>query len=226
MNAGWEAFRAALASGEPLALPMALLGGLLMGLNPCCLAFYPAVAASCCASAATERNAIVLKSAAAFALGTALVTSVLGLLAALAGHAVLLFGRWPRYAIALIPLLMGTHLLGWLILPIPQVAGGWKGRGVAGALLAGLLVPVVIGGCGTPVLAAILSYAAYQEDLAFGALLLFLYGLGSGLPVLAVGAGVGGLAHWAARAGWRLWVEPIAGALLVGLGFYLVVTAP
>ena len=43
-----EPFAKALSAGGILALPIALLGGLVSALNPCCLALYPAAAATCC----------------------------------------------------------------------------------------------------------------------------------------------------------------------------------
>ena len=85
---------------------------------------------------------------------------------------------------------------------------------------------MVIGACGTPVLASILSYAAYKGNLSFGAALLFLYGLGNGLPLLIVGAGAGQVSRRVARAEWQRWAEQTAGVLLIGLGFYLILAAP
>lgn len=43
-----EGFSQALAAGNMVALPLALLGGLVAGMNPCCLALYPAAAVACC----------------------------------------------------------------------------------------------------------------------------------------------------------------------------------
>lgn len=119
----WQSFDVALSGGGFAALPLALAGGVVMGLNPCCLAFYPAVAATCCA---VDRGALAVRSAFAFVAGTAAATTLLGMLAAIAGHAVLGLGAWPRYAIAFVPLLMGTHLLGWARLPLPRAGAGWR----------------------------------------------------------------------------------------------------
>ena len=212
----------ALTTGGVAALPLALLGGILVGLNPCCLALYPAVAGTCCASAAAERTRSVASSGVAFIAGTALATTAMGILAALAGHAVVGLGAWPRYALAAVPLLMGTHLLGWLSLPLPT-GMLWRGGGIAAAFAAGLLLTLVVGSCGTPVLAAILSYAAYKGNLVFGAALLFLYGVGYGLPLLVVGTAAGELAR---RPLWHAWSERASGVALVGLGYYLILTVP
>ncbi|WP_290997284.1 cytochrome c biogenesis protein CcdA [Hyphomicrobium sp.] len=43
-----------------------------------------------------------------------------------------------------------------------------------GAFGTGFLLSPVLGPCGTPILAAVLSYAAYQGQMLYGALLLFL----------------------------------------------------
>lgn len=217
MSAEWIA---SLTSGGIAALPLALVGGVLVGLNPCCLALYPAVAGTCYATGLVDRSRSVASNAVAFIAGTALATTAMGMLAALAGHAVVGLGAWPRYALAAVPLVMGTHLLGWLTLPLPK-GTPWKGGGLAAAFAAGLLLTVVVGSCGTPVLAAILSFAAYKGNLVFGALLLFLYGVGYGLPLLLVGTAAGGLAR---RPAWHAWSERASGAALISLGYYLILT--
>jgi cytochrome c-type biogenesis protein len=180
-----EAFEAALSAGGAAAVPRALLGGLVSGPSPCCLAFYPAVTATRCV--AVGQRSPALGSLAAFVVGTASMSTLAGVAAALAGHAVLVLGRGPRYALACVPLLMGLHRFGWLRLPLPA-APRWPGAvGVAGAFLAGSLLSLVLGACGTPVFAALLSYAAYTGSVGFGAVLLFAYGIGSGLPLLLAG---------------------------------------
>ena len=218
------ALEQALAAGGTWALPEALAAGVLAGLNPCCLALYPAVTATCCAAAAAERHTVVASRAAAFVFGTAAATSVLGVLAALAGHAVTLLGRGPRYALAFVPIVMGLHLVGWIRLPLPSQGAVWRGEGLAAAFVAGLLLSLVVGSCGTPVLAGILSYAAYKGSLVFGALLLFVYGVGNGLPLLLLGTGAGALTHRLGAGRAHTWARRISGALLVGLGFYLLLS--
>lgn len=48
MNELLGVFARALSAGGVLAFPIALLGGFIAALNPCCLALYPAAAATCC----------------------------------------------------------------------------------------------------------------------------------------------------------------------------------
>jgi cytochrome c biogenesis protein CcdA len=71
------------------------------------------------------------------------------------------------------------------------------------------------------VLASVLSYAAYQGQVLYGALLSFLYGLGIGAPMLLVGTAAGGFAQRLDSGGWKVWVDRSVGALLLALGLYL-----
>lgn len=128
--------------------------------------------------------------------------------------------------IAAVPLLAGIHLVGWLRLPMPAPASASRGGGAFAALLAGLLLSLVVGSCGTPVLAAILAYTAHRANLLFGAALLFSYGLGSGLPFLLVGTGTGEIVKRLASGSRQRWTEQGAGVLLLALGFYLLLTTP
>ena len=209
----------ALFVGGGWAVPLAAIGGMVAGLNPCCVVFYPAVAAACC-TRASAGLVVIRWRAAAFLAGTTLATMSLGVIAAAAGHAAAIFGRGPRYALAFVPILAGLHLLGGIRLSLPSgVRRGPEGTVVA-AFLTGLSLSLLIGSCATPVLGAILSYAAYKGSMAFGALLLLAYGLGNGLPLVLLGAGAG---IFAARfsSSAHAWIDRLAGAVLVGLGFYL-----
>jgi cytochrome c-type biogenesis protein len=161
-----------------------------------------------------------LSRAAALVAGTALATTALGIIAALAGHASTMLGRGSRYALAFVPIVVGLHLIGVLRLPLPTTGRSWHGRGALAAFATGLFLSLVIGSCGTPVLAAILSYAAYQDSVAYGGLLLFSYGIGNGLPLLILGTGIGTAVSRLSSAA-HLWLDRSAGATLVGFGFYL-----
>ena len=114
---------------------------------------------------------------------------------------------------------MGLHNLSWIRLPLSKVATLSTDRlKVAGAFGGGFLLSLVIAPCGTPVLASVLSYAAYERRVPYGALLLSLYGFGTGLPVLLVGTAAGRLAQKLERKGYRLWVDRATGVLLLGSG--------
>jgi len=75
-----ELLRTSLSAGSLVALPLTFLGGVVTGLNPCCVALYPAAAATCCASRG-ERIRLAVGAALAFVVGLALATTSLGVFA-------------------------------------------------------------------------------------------------------------------------------------------------
>lgn len=213
-------FGKAVSSGGAVAVPIVLLGGFVAALNPCCLALYPAAAATCCGvRKPAERRSI--SNAVAFVVGMAIAMSVVGLGAALAGRVTSGGGRLLRYAIAIIPLVMGMQVLGWLPLPLPGFSMSSSRLKVASAFGCGFLLSLIIAPCGTPILAAVLSYAAFKGNLYYGALLLFVYGLGAGIPILAAATMSSRFAERLDLRGYRPWVDRATGTLLLALGFYL-----
>lgn len=223
----WTSLESALASGSVIALPAALLGGLVSGLNPCCVPMYPAAAATCCAvqdCAMPDERKRSLIAALAFALGVAVATTILGVVAAAAGHRLTALGGWAYYLVACIPLVAGTHFLGLITLRAPRlpVIGSRTGS----AFVAGLVLSLIIAPCGTALLAAILSYAAFHGSIAYGGVLLFVYGVGLSLPILVLGFSTTRLAARLDRSGLRVVIDRITGIVLVGFGLYLLWRAP
>lgn len=214
----------ALAAGGLWALPLALLGGIAAGLNPCCLPIYPAVAATCCANA-SRPGSMALSRAIALVAGTVLATTTLGVAAALAGHAVAGIGRVWRYGLAFAPMLAGLYMLGGYRRSRVEPRERRDAGGVLGAFGLGVLLSLLIGTCGTPILAAVLSYAAYHGTSAFGAALLFSYGLGASLPLLALALGLSTLLQHPALLRARPWLDRAAGVGMVGASFYLLLRA-
>jgi cytochrome c-type biogenesis protein len=208
---------AAMNGGTFVALPLALAGGVLAALNPCCVALYPAAAGACCSSPGCEIRRPV-GNAFAFILGMASAVAVLGFLAVVIGRVAGLSTPF-RTVVALVPIIMGLSRLGWIKFPdwTPHIAN----TGMRGAFGAGLLLSLVIGPCGTPVLASVLSYAALSHSLVYGTVLLFVYGLGTGVPVLAVGSTSGSLLARFGTGAWSKWIDPVIGAMLIALGFFM-----
>ena len=213
------ALDAALRTSVAAAVPLTFVGGLVAGLNPCCVALYPVAAGTCCA-VPSERISMTFRRALAFALGVAIATSLLGLLAALAGRTLRSFGTWPYFVISLIPIIAGLHLLGVVRLPLSLFQRS-KFAQQSGALAAGFVAALLLAPCGTPILAAVLSYAAYVGTAAGGTLLLFVYGVGLSLPLLLVGTASGAASARFARSVAMVWIERASGALLVAMGLYL-----
>jgi len=210
-------FSQSLSAGNMIALPLAFAGGIVAGMNPCCLALYPAAAGACCCMPSQAKNR-TFGNAVAFVLGIAMAVAALGLIAASIGHVVSI-STPIKYAVALIPIIMGVQRLGWIHLPLrtPKFTFSEKG----GAFGTGLLLSLIIGPCGTPVLASVLSYAAYENSFVYSGLLLLLYGIGNGLPLVLAGTAAGGIMQRFEGSRYRAWVDVLVGGLLILLGFYL-----
>ncbi len=210
-----------LSDGSIVALPVALLAGIVSALNPCCLPMYPA-AAGCCAALRRKTVRGNLGIAAAFVLGGSLMTTTLGIASGLAGRVFGGIGSWPVYLIAVVPITFGLHLLGAVRLPLPVGAAPQRGpRGPVGAAVAGALLGLVVTPCATPVLAGLLAYVATTGDPLWGGILLFVYGLGLGVPILLLGTAAGSLLTRLSTDRARRWAEHATGAVLIGLGLYL-----
>lgn len=149
----------------------------------------------------------------------AMAMSVLGVGVALAGR--ITSGGSLKYAVAIVPLVMGMQVLGWIKLPLPNFSMTKSKLRVASAFGCGFLLSLVIAPCGTPVLASVLSYAAFKGNAYYGALLLFVYGLGAGIPLLVAASVSSRFAHRLDLRGYQPWVDRATGMLLLGLGFYL-----
>lgn len=161
-----------------------------------------------------------LANSVALALGMAVAMALLGIMAALVGR-VVATGDWFRYAVAIIPLLMGMHILGWVRLPLPSFSIRKTRFQAMGAFGVGFLLSLVIAPCGTPILAIVLSYAALKGNAMYGAVLLFAYGLGAGIPLMIAAGASNRFARWLDLRGYQKWVNRATGTLLLGMGFYL-----
>jgi len=228
-----------LANGSLLALPLVVAGGLITAFNPCCLPMYPAVLGfmghSCC-QGETDKHRIEsqpsggmqTRIALVFVLGMAAATAIMGLLTAALGW---VFGRFDplfQMLLALVPMIMGLSLLGLLPIRLPA----WhfqalhdidsnKLKHAITAFGAGFLFSLAIAPCATPILLGILTLVAMQGDLLWGSLLMFIYGLGTGLPLLLIGHGFERLQPWFATPRRQRGLRTVSGLLLLGVGVYV-----
>lgn len=200
---------------------LTFLGGIITGFNPCCYTLLPAVCGYLCGySVPTFKRCFLLSIL--FALGVATATALLGLIVVLIGG---FFGDLPPtvyFILALVPVVMGLHLLGVINLKLPGLTD-WKPvrEGVIGAYLTGLVFSLVILPCATPVLASVLAVAAGQGGLLFGTSLLFTYGAGIGVPLVLFGTSIGLVARLRPAARWWSVINQISGVFLILTGLYL-----
>lgn len=233
-----ESLATQLTSGSSVgvaAAGIAFLGGMVAGFGPCVLPMLPAVfgyvtgrVAETTDAGAPPRAALWrgLGLSAVFVLGMSLVFATIGAAAGLLGRAIMA-GAWAYYAVAVICVVIGLQMLGVLNLPVdrfnrllPQRRPG-RG-GFVGTLLFGMVFGLVASPCSTPILAAIATMAAASGSAAQGALLLFIYGLGKGVPLILLGIASGSLTFMKSISRLTPVLTKIGGIALLGAAGYLV----
>ena len=134
------------------------------------------------------RNVVI--TAIAFVLGFSTVFVALGASASLIGELLIDHFSTLSYVAGALILLLGIHYLGLIRIPLlsreARFQTASRPLGLASAYVVGLAFAFGWTPCVGPVLAAILLYAGSEADVTQGAMLLFVYSLGIGLPFVAV----------------------------------------
>jgi cytochrome c-type biogenesis protein len=202
---------------------LVFLGGVVTSIGPCNLATIPLIVGFVGGSHDLSRSRSFALSL-AFALGLAITFTLLGVVAALVGGLIGGTSRLWYYLVAVVCFLIGLHMLGVLSFPIPMWLGGLREgirlKGALGALSLGLVSGLVASQCATPVLAAILTYVMSKGALAYGAVLLFVYAMGRGVPVVLAGTFTGALKQFQAIGRWSSVIEKASGVIVLFVGFY------
>lgn len=164
-----------------------------------------------------------------FAVGLAVTFMLLGVAASLLGS-LLGGGRYWYYIVAAVCLIIGLQLLGVIHIPYPawfsRLQERVSSRGLWGAFLIGLVSGLVASQCATPILAVILTYVmAAKTGMVYGALLLFIYALGRGVPIVLAGTFTGVLKNLRGIGKWSGWIEKASGIILLALGVYFLIVA-
>ncbi len=214
----------------PIAL--AILAGALAFTSPCCLPLMPGylsyvsgVAGEGVGTLAVRQR--VLGSALLFVLGFAVVFTLLGATASALGGLLLRNREVLTRGAGLLVVATGLVTTGALRvrflyrevrLDLRRVRPG-----PAGALPLGMAFAVGWTPCVGPVLAGILTAAASTQSAGRGALLLFAFSLGLGIPFVLLALGydrAGGAWAWLRRHGRA--VERLGGAVLVAIGVLMI----
>ena len=172
-----------------LNLVLALLAGVVTVAAPCTLPMLPILLGASVGQTSKARPAMI---AAGFVLSFSVVALALGAITRA-------FDFDPNsLRHAALALLLGFGLL--MIWPTPFVwvsgqIGGFTGgsaassQGLAGGFVLGTTLGLVWTPCAGPVLGSILTVVATSQDTAWASLLLVVYAIGAGLPMLAIAYG-------------------------------------
>jgi len=209
-----------------LAVLAVFLGGVASSAAPCVLAIVPLMMSFVAGRKEAGLGALrAFGYSLIFVVGLGVSFTALGLLAALAGR---MYGEVPAawtWVVVVVCLVMGLKLLGVLRFEIPMpVSVQPKVRGVAGALILGLLFGVVSAPCAAPILIVLLTYLAGSgASLLYGSLLLLVYALGHSVLILVAGTSMGAARTLLESKRWAkasAWMKRSSGLVIVLVGLY------
>ncbi|MFZ5448422.1 MAG: cytochrome c biogenesis CcdA family protein [Thermodesulfobacteriota bacterium] len=207
-----------------LAYGASYLGGVIATASPCILASIPLIIGFVGGYAGGNKKQAFFYSL-TFVVGLAVVMSILGAMAALAGTMFGDVGTYWYFVVAVILIVMGLQLSGLINLKLGGNAHRFMPQrtGLVGALILGMLFGLVLSPCASPVLAVILTLAAVQGKVAYGSTLLFAYALGQGTLILLAGTFTGVIESYlqskSAQVGAML--QKAAGGLIFFAGCYI-----
>jgi cytochrome c biogenesis protein CcdA len=221
------------ASLGPMALPLALLLGLVSALASACCTLPTMgmlVAYSGTREDANRKNAVV--SAISFMIGTTLALIVLGLVAGLVGQAAqALLGKYWKLFAGFMAVVLGLVALKLLPLKLPQLRRKTEVRSAGPGMLGTVLVGLLMGGgvaaaslpC-NPGIFVVIGASIVMGHTLWGMVLMAAFGVGFSLPLGAIlfGVAFGKTSLKAQKA--EAIIRVVAGALLVVAGFYLLAT--
>lgn len=202
--------------------------GLLISLTPCVLPMIPLLSGLILGKARMTHGRAFLISL-AYVLGMAVTYAVAGVLFGLIGASVQTFLQKPWIIVAFSGFFMAMALSLWGVyyLQVPETLRNWVSRlsqrqhggSLIGAATMGGLSTLVLSPCATPALVAVLTYIGQTGKASLGGLALFVIGLGSGVPLLLVGAF--GRRLLPKSGPWMWVVENILGIILAGMAIWM-----
>lgn len=215
-----------------LAVPVALVAGLVSFFSPCVIPLLPGYlsyatglsGADLATGAAGTRRGRMLLGSVLFVLGFSVVFVILGTLSGALGSWLVTWRDQMTFVLGLLTIVLGLAFAGWL----PFFQRDWRVHsvpavGLAAAPLLGFLFGLGWTPCIGPTLSAITTLSFSESTAGRGALLSGVYALGLGLPFV-----LAGLAYEKALSavGWvrrhQAWVMRAGGLMLVAVGLMLV----
>jgi cytochrome c-type biogenesis protein len=209
---------------------IAFVAGLLSFLSPCVLPLIPSYVGFLTGLTLEElevRRGTALVHALWFVAGFSLIFIALGATASALGAVLLHSQVWIGRIGGVVVILFGLYLLGvlrpaWLMRE-RKVQLARKPLGYAGSAFVGITFGAAWTPCIGPILGAILTLAAAQASVAHGSALLAAYSVGLAVPFLITALALDRFLVWFQRfRPYLVWVERIAGVLLILLGLLLV----
>lgn len=177
-----------------LAVPIALLAGIITFLSPCVLPLVPGYLGYVAGSAAPRSR--VIAGSLLFVLGFTAVFVILGVIAGTAGLLFVSQNTWVQIVLGGLVVLFGLAMIGQFKFLQGTVKLPFSPKlGLAGAPLLGVVFGLGWTPCIGPTLSAVLVLASDAGDPVRGAILATVYSLGIGVPFVLIAAGF----NWATK---------------------------
>lgn len=213
-----------------LGLLIAFTAGFLSFLSPCVLPLIPSYVTFITGLSledVTRARRTALIHSLLFIAGFTLIFLALGATATVLGRILLSYRLWISRFGGVLVIVFGLYLLGVLnigaFMRERRVHLANKPVGYLGTVVVGIAFGAGWSPCLGPILGAILTYTASAADLSRGLLLLLSYSLGLAVPFLAAALAVERFLELFARHKAKmLWVNRVAGVLLVFVGLLMV----
>lgn len=222
---------ASLSSGKLIAIvPLFVLLGLGLAFTPCVLPMTPILSSIIVVDRQRGSRGRGLLLSLFYSLGMAIVYTLLGVAAGLAGEglAATLQNPWVLCAFALLMVILSLSMFGLYQLQMPAAVQAWlvqasgrqAGGKLAGVFIMGALSALIVGPCVAAPLAGTLLYISQTRDVVIGGSALFAMATGMSLPLLALGASAGTLLP---RAGaWMEAVKRFFGVLMLATAIWMI----
>ena len=221
---------------EGIGFLAAFLGGMISFLSPCVLPLVPPYLCYVGGVSIEElgrenrspaATASVVGAACAFVLGFTTIFVALGATASAIGQALASYWSVLSVAAGVVVIVMGLHFLGVFRIALlyrdARFRVGDVRPGLGGAYVLGLAFALGWTPCIGPILGTIFFLAGAEETLSQGALLLFVYSLGLGVPFIVAAALAPSFLAWARGFRRRLpMIEKAMGGLLVLTGILFI----
>lgn len=208
-----------------LILALCFLGGVVSSLSPCGIGMLPVVVSYIGASPEQKvsKSAMQIIS---FIFGLALSLTAIGIVAALTGQ---VFGAGNRsYFILLLSgliMIFGLNLVGVIEINFPVLVKKFPQSNKANAffypMLLGMVFAFATTPCSTPILAGIMAAASLSSNIAYAALMLFLFSIGQGMIILVAGLFTSALKNISSFARYSEILTKISGVILVLFSLFL-----
>ena len=206
-------------------LCLCFLGGVVASLSPCGIGMLPIVVSYIGAGEKqeTSKTAVQINF---FILGLSVCLTVIGIIAAMTGQ---VFGGQNRAYFVLflssLILIFGLNLAGLLEINFPVVVKKFpqndNSNNIIYPLLLGILFAFATTPCSTPILAGIMAAATLSSNIAYAALMLFLFSIGQGMIILAAGLFTSVLKNLSSAARYTDILTKISGVILILFSIFL-----